>query len=105
MAAKECVGAGGVEGVGGRNYNVIMKAKIIRIGNSRGVRLPRVLLEQAHLTDEVQLEAAPNQIVIRSVHAPREGWDAAFRVMAKRNDDVIEAEVIANAFDDEEWKW
>jgi antitoxin MazE len=82
-----------------------MKARIIQIGNSRGVRLPRALLEQAHLTDEVQLEAAPNQIVIRSAHAPREGWEAAFRSMAQRGDDVLEQEFTSNAFDEEEWKW
>jgi len=81
-----------------------MKAKIIQIGNSRGVRLPRALLEQAHLTEEVQLEATANQIVIRSIHAPREGWDAAFRLMATRDDDVVDG-FITNTFDDEEWKW
>ena len=87
-----------------RNYNVLMKAKIIQIGNSRGIRLPRVLLEQAHLTEEVQLDATPNQIVIRSVHAPREGWETAFRLMAERDDEVLD-EFTENDFDDEEWKW
>jgi antitoxin MazE len=81
-----------------------MKAKIIQIGNSRGVRLPKVLLQQAQLTEDVQLEATPNQIVIRSMHAPREGWDTAFRLMAEREDDVLD-EFIGNAFADEEWTW
>jgi len=88
-----------------RNYNVIMKAKIIQIGNSRGVRIPRALLEQAHLTEEVQLEAAPNQIVIRSAHAPREGWETAFRLMAQRGDDALIDEATSNSFDETEWKW
>ena len=66
-----------------------MKTKIIRIGNSKGVRIPRALLEKAHLTEEVQLEATANQIVIRS-SAPREGWEAAFRLMAQRGDDIVE---------------
>jgi antitoxin MazE len=88
-----------------RNYNVIMKAKIIQIGNSRGVRLTRVLLEQAHLTDDVQIEATPNQIVIRSAHAPREGWEDAFRTMAQRGDDVLQDGLITSSFDDTEWKW
>lgn len=81
-----------------------MKAKIIQIGNSRGVRLPKALLEQARLSEDVQLEASANQIVIRSVHVPREGWDEAFRLMAERQDDIVD-DFVANAFDDEEWKW
>jgi len=82
-----------------------MRARIIQIGNSRGVRLPRVLLEQAHLTEEVQLEATPNQIVIRSAHSPRDGWEDAFRLMAARSDDVLEEEFIAHSFDKEDWEW
>jgi len=82
-----------------------MKARIIQIGNSRGVRIPRALLEQAHLTEDVQLEAAPNQIIIRSAHAPREGWAAAFQLMAKRGDDALIDEATSNSFDETEWKW
>jgi antitoxin MazE len=82
-----------------------MKARIIQIGNSRGVRLPRALLEQAHLTEEVQLEATPNQIVIRSAHAPREGWETAFRLMSKLGDDGLIDESIPTLFDETEWRW
>jgi len=82
-----------------------MRARIIQIGNSRGVRLPRVLLEQAHLTEEVLLEATPNQIVIRSAHAPREGWEDAFRLMVQRGDDVLEEELTNHSFDEDDWKW
>lgn len=90
----------------GRNYNVIMRARIIQIGNSRGIRLPKVLLEQANLTEEVRIEAEPNQIVIRSAHAPREGWEEAFRLMAERGDDALPegASTLTN-FDETEWKW
>jgi len=65
-----------------------MKARIIQIGNSRGVRIPKKLLEQAHLTDEVQIEARAGEIVIRS-RRPREGWEEAFRDMAARGDDRL----------------
>ncbi len=83
-----------------------MKARIIQIGNSRGVRLPKALLEEAHLTDEVQIEAGPNQIVIRSVHIPREGWEAAFQRMAERGDDALDDEAaMLSSFDQTEWKW
>jgi len=83
-----------------------MKARIIQIGNSRGVRLPKALLEQAQLTDEVQIEAEANQIVIRSAHAPREGWNEAFRLMAERGDDKLPDEPASlTAFDGAEWEW
>jgi antitoxin MazE len=83
-----------------------MKARIIQIGNSRGIRLPKALLEQAQLTDEVQVEAEPNQITIRSARPPRDGWDDAFRRMAESGDDVLEDETPSlTAFDETEWKW
>src|SRR6266550_2926191 len=88
-----------------RNYNVLMKAHIIQIGNSKGVRIPKALLEQAHLTEEVQIEAQPNQIVIRSAHLPREDWETAFRTMAQRGDDaMIDEPASVTSFDETEWK-
>jgi antitoxin MazE len=59
-----------------------MKARIIRIGNSRGVRIPKALLEQTRLTDDVQIEAQAGEIVIRSARAPRADWEAQFSRMA-----------------------
>ena len=56
-----------------------MKTRIVQIGNSRGIRLPKVLLEEAQLTDEVELEAEPGRIVIRRGTRPRAGWAAAAR--------------------------
>jgi antitoxin MazE len=89
-----------------RNYNVIMKARIIRIGNSRGIRLPKAVLEHAHLTGEVRIDAEPNQIIIRAAHIPREGWEEAFRLMADRGDDTFTDEPVSlTAFDEVQWKW
>jgi antitoxin MazE len=82
-----------------------MRARLIRIGNSRGIRLPKALLEQAQLTDEVQIEAEAHQIVIRSAHAPREGWEEAFRLMAERGDDELPDDATSlTAFDEVEWE-
>ena len=50
-----------------------MKSRIVQIGNSRGIRLPKVLLEEAQLTDEVELDAEPGRIVIRRASRPRLG--------------------------------
>lgn len=83
-----------------------MKARIVQIGNSRGIRLPKAVLDQAGLTEEVDIEATPNQIIIRSAHPPREGWDEAFRLMAERGDDaLVDDATPRNVFDESEWEW
>jgi antitoxin MazE len=82
-----------------------MKARIIRIGNSQGVRIPKSLLEQSHLTDEVRIEARENEIVIRPARLPRQGWEEAFRVMAERRDDRLLDEPRLTSFDETEWEW
>jgi antitoxin MazE len=82
-----------------------MKARIIRIGNSRGVRIPKSLLEQSHLTDEVRIEARENEIVISPVRLPRQGWDEAFRAMAERHDDRLLDKPRSTSFDEREWQW
>jgi antitoxin MazE len=52
-----------------------MKTRIIKIGNSQGIRIPKILLEQSGLSTEVELEVQDAQIVIRSAERPRQGWD------------------------------
>ena len=56
-----------------------MKARIVRIGNSRGVRLPKALIEQSGLGEEVELRVQPGAILIHSVAQPRAGWAEAAR--------------------------
>jgi antitoxin MazE len=80
-----------------------MNARIIRIGNSRGIRIPKSLLEQSRLPDNVRIEARENEIVIRP--APRHGWEEAFRVMADRRDDLPLDEPPPTSFDETEWEW
>jgi antitoxin MazE len=75
------------------NYNVIMStrptstpktiAKLTKIGNSRGVRLPKALIEQAGLKDEVELIARDGEILIANHRKPREGWEESFEGMAE----------------------
>lgn len=91
----------------GCNYDVIMRAKIVRIGNSQGIRLPKSLLEQSGLGDEVELEVDGDQIIIRPARQPREGWGSAFERMAEAGDDtLLDGErVVATAFDEDEWTW
>ena len=82
-----------------------MKSRIIQIGNSRGVRLPKALLDEAQLVDEIELQAAPGRIVIRKANRPRAGWAVAARLMRERNDDRLLDPTTATLFDDKEWKW
>jgi antitoxin MazE len=84
-----------------------VKARIIRIGNSKGIRIPKPLLERCGFGEEVELDVEDRQIIIRSARTPREGWDAAFRAMAEHHDDVLlDADSLpATVWDDEEWEW
>ena len=82
-----------------------MKARIVRVGNSRGIRLPKPLLDQAGLAEEVELHAEPGRIVIESVARPRAGWAEAAKAMAARGDDALLDTETSTAFDAEEWEW
>jgi antitoxin MazE len=84
-----------------------MKTRIVRIGNSRGVRIPKPMLEQSGLGDEVEMEVQDHQIVIRSPARPRQGWAAAFQEMARQNDDILLDPDLAGSadWDEEEWEW
>jgi antitoxin MazE len=84
-----------------------MKARIVKIGNSQGIRIPKPVLEQTGIMADVELEVGKNQIVIRPVSNPRGGWDSAFEAMSKNGDDVIidEAGSLSHSWDDTEWQW
>lgn len=84
-----------------------MKARLIRIGNSQGIRIPKPLLEQTGLSGEVEISVKDHSLVIRAARKPRAGWDAAFREMAKRGDDaLLDADVGSlSSWDQEEWEW
>jgi antitoxin MazE len=84
-----------------------MKTKLVRIGNSRGIRLPKSVIEQAGLGEEVELDVGEGQIVIRSKRNPREGWEEACRRMHECGDDqLIDGPLPSlTKFDEEEWEW
>ncbi|CUS34769.1 AbrB/MazE/SpoVT family DNA-binding domain-containing protein [Candidatus Nitrospira nitrificans] len=82
-----------------------MKAHIVRIGNSKGIRLPKTLLQEAQLEDEVELQAEPGRILISKSAQPRAGWtDAARRMRAQGEDGLLDPPT-ATRFDKEDWKW
>ena len=84
-----------------------MKTKIVRIGNSQGIRIPKPVLEQVGLPEEVELAVEDHTIVIRPCTRPREGWAEAFQAMGERGDDQLldPDSVESSSWDGEEWEW
>ncbi|MFO7691480.1 MAG: hypothetical protein R6V57_00200 [Vicinamibacterales bacterium] len=82
-----------------------VKTRIVQIGNSQGIRVPKFLLEQARLPREVELTAEPGRLLVRAARGPRDGWAEAARAMRARQEDGLLDEGTATAFDVEEWSW
>lgn len=81
----------------------MVRAKLVKIGNSRGIRLAKPLLEMAGLADEVEIEAAPGMLTIRPSAHPRAGWAEA--AAAWDAEEGLLDEMTATRFDEEEWAW
>ena len=83
-----------------------MQARLVRIGNSRGVRIPRAMIETAGLGDVVDLVVEDGVVLIRRTESPRAGWDEAFAEMAARADDVLldGDDLTASEWDRQEWE-
>jgi antitoxin MazE len=79
--------------------------RIVRIGNSRGFRVPKVLLDQADLPEEVELRAEPGRLVVTAAQPPRAGWANAAKQMHAAGDDQLLDPTQANAFDEKDWAW
>jgi antitoxin MazE len=82
-----------------------MKAQIIQIGNSQGIRIPKMMLEETRLSGDVELEVHPDGLLIRSLHKPRSTWNAEFKTMAETDDDVPLHAERGTKFESKEWKW
>jgi len=82
-----------------------MKAELVRIGNSRGIRIPKPLIEQCGLRDTVDLRVEEDRIIISSERKPREGWSEAFRAAGPSDSDELLIPDLPNVFDNEEWQW
>lgn len=84
-----------------------MKTRIVPIGNSQGIRIPKPLLEQTGLSGEVEISAENGSLVIRPLKTPRANWSAAFQKMARRGDDVLLDEATPSLcdWDEGQWEW
>ena len=81
-----------------------MKSQIIQIGNSQGIRIPKILLADSGISGEVDLELHPDGILIKNAEVPRSGWDEAFRRMAE-NEDYDTNDAAPTEFEQKRWQW
>lgn len=82
-----------------------MKAQIIQIGNSQGIRIPKVMLEESRISGEVDVELHAEGILIRNAQKPRAGWDDAFKKMAENDEEELIESEAATEFEKKEWQW
>ena len=80
-----------------------MDISVIPIGNSKGIRLSKTLLEKYNITDKVELILEKGYIILKSKSEPRQGWEKSVQKMHKNGDDSL---LIQDVFEDEnleEW--
>ena len=78
-----------------------MEISIVQIGNSKGIRLAKTVLERYDITDKVELIFKEGFLILKPVKKVRDGWDEAFKKMAERGDDEL---LIDDVFEDENWE-
>ena len=81
-----------------------MEVAIVKIGNSKGIRFSKTIIEKYNLRDKVDLILEKGQIIIKPLTRPRKGWDDAFEKMSEQGDNRL---LFNDVFDDEnfeEWK-
>ena len=83
-----------------------MLAKIVQIGSSRGIRIPKAVIEQCHFLYEVNMRVDKKRLIIEPVEdEPRKGWREAIRADAKKNKKNEKIDYIPTKFDQDEWEW
>jgi antitoxin MazE len=83
-----------------------MRAEIIRIGNSKGLRIPKAILEQCGMKNAVDLRVKDHSLIVTPYEELREGWEQCFQLMAKNKDDkLLESDLMSHSWDEEEWQW
>ena len=82
----------------------LMNAKIVQIGNSKGLRLSKTLIEKYEIKDKVELVLLDDGILLKPIANPREGWDEQFKAMSEQQDDQLLIDDVFSDEDLEEWK-
>ena len=82
-----------------------MQADLIRIGNSKGVRIPKTVIEQCGFEQRVEMRVEGDSLIITPGRNARSGWDQAFQAMARHGDDAPPIPEHLTRFDETEWEW
>ncbi len=80
-----------------------MEVSIIRIGNSKGLRLSKTILERYNIKDKVELILEKGHIVLKPIPEPRQNWEEAFKEMHANDDDKMLMNVVFEDDNLEEW--
>ena len=82
-----------------------MKAKIIPIGNSQGIRIPKAIIAQCGFNNSVEMEVVNGSLVLTPIKNVREGWEESFQEMAVNGDDELLIDDAISTVEDEDWEW
>ena len=82
-----------------------MKTKIIQIGNSQGIRIPKTIIEQCGFDNSVDMEVIDGSLILTPIKKVREGWEESFREMAANGDDKLLIDDAISTIEDENWEW
>jgi antitoxin MazE len=82
-----------------------VQTQIVKIGNSRGVRIPKAFLDETGLSGAVEIAALKNRLVIRKAAGRRRGWEEQARLAAAEREDALLDDSIPSEWDRTEWKW
>ena len=83
---------------------MVTRTRIVQIGNSKGIRVPKMVLERAQLPDEVELQAEPGRLIVRAARRARAGWAESAKLMRARGEDQLLDAATSGDFDDNEWR-
>jgi antitoxin MazE len=86
--------------------SVALKTRIVKLGNSRGIRIPKLLLEQAGMERDVEMEVRGGELIIRASQHPRAGWEEACKqIVADGEDGLLDEELNLTDWETNEWEW
>jgi len=81
-----------------------MIAKVIQIGNSKGIRIPNQILKEMNIENQIELIISDkkDEIILKPLHKVRDGWNDSFKKMKSTGDDKL---IIDDSLDLKEWEW
>ncbi|WP_375511582.1 AbrB/MazE/SpoVT family DNA-binding domain-containing protein [uncultured Nostoc sp.] len=82
-----------------------IRTRIVKIGNSQAIRIPKLLLEQSGIGEEVEIEIQDCHLIVRAASQSRQGWEEAFATMAKQHDDALLDDAVTTECEHLKWEW